>query len=847
MKKRPSFKKQKHAQAYENPEELFGKLPNRAESHGYLRAPQVDAMRSYEKLKPTDDVALELPTGTGKTTVGLVIAEWNRRKYGKKVAYLSLTNQLAKQVLDESEKLGIGCADLIGNKLTRDQAEVGRYQSGQAIAVSTYSNLFNVNPIIKETDVLIFDDAHGGEGYVSSMWTVSINVQENMDIYKEALTILRPVLSDAQYRVVTDKSQYRTVVLADIHFHPESVQLLTNLLDEIEDNSILFPWKQIRNNLDSCLFFVSLTAIVIRPIVPPTHTHASFDNCRQRIFMSATLGGAGDLIRAYGTTNINSVHAQNPQWGYRYIFAPGLYLNESEVGELVSKLWGRLENRRVLLLAPSFSIEQQFRSKVLQNLKPEPIVLSAHDIEGSLDPFTTAGNVVLSLAGRYDGLDLPGDDCRLLLLAETPSAVGSLEQHQKDHWKLGPLLRRRERTRIIQGMGRCTRDATDFAVILLLGQSLIDSLTNSNVVGGFPGEIQRELKWGIEQSQSAVEDPEKLEDMIIGILDDSEYRKDANEALEDMIVPEIEHEPESFEQLAKNEVKYSRALWSGNFSTALETAHQSADGITDKQLAGYRAWWLFLAAHAAHLKKESDVEIDFLRRSRAVGINAGFLDVMLRKRASDIPDNTNDSLSDSQVEAIWNVLDNYGWHGPKFGSCLSEMQAKLALLTEPEKYHIGLETLGKLLGAETIRSKDKGAPDVVWIFSGQSFTFEVKSDKSPNTSINKKEIQQAVGHPNWLKSNRPEMGNMAIQAVIISPNCGLTQEAKPHVDSLNYISTDDVASLAEQISKELQKLRTDFAGKEYAEVVNMFKVQLELSNLSLETIRKDLGNAISTD
>ena len=73
---------------------------------------------------------------------------------------------------------------------------------------------------------------------------------------------------------------------------------------------------------------------------------------------------------------------------------------------------------------------------------------------------------MLCLAGRYDGIDLPGDDCRLLIMAESPGAVGALERHLREHWKLGPLLRRRERTRLIQGMGRCTRDATDFAVII---------------------------------------------------------------------------------------------------------------------------------------------------------------------------------------------------------------------------------------------------------------------------------------------------------------------------------------------------------------------------------------------
>lgn len=62
-------------------------------------APQQDILREYaDKHAGTSDVAFELPTGTGKTAVGLLIAEWKRLS-GNRVAYLSLTNQLAGQVV----------------------------------------------------------------------------------------------------------------------------------------------------------------------------------------------------------------------------------------------------------------------------------------------------------------------------------------------------------------------------------------------------------------------------------------------------------------------------------------------------------------------------------------------------------------------------------------------------------------------------------------------------------------------------------------------------------------------------------------------------------------------------
>jgi hypothetical protein len=210
----PPFKQARTVAAYRTPEELFYALAGRAKSHAYLRGPQQDVLREYVAHSDDADVAFELPTGTGKTTVGLVIADWKRRQ-GMRCAFLALTNQLAGQVLAEGERLGIECADLRGRKGERNPAEEGRFLTGTATGVSVYSNLFNVKPVIKGCDFLVFDDAHGGEQYVSGMWTVSIGVEETPELYNEVLVALKPVLSESQIRSLLDRSA-SSVELADV-------------------------------------------------------------------------------------------------------------------------------------------------------------------------------------------------------------------------------------------------------------------------------------------------------------------------------------------------------------------------------------------------------------------------------------------------------------------------------------------------------------------------------------------------------------------------------------------------------------------------------------------------------
>jgi hypothetical protein len=434
--------------AYKTPEELFYKL-SRAKSHGYLRGPQQDVLREYAEKHVTKsvDIAFELPTGTGKTGVGLLVGEWVRSS-GKRVAYLSLTNQLAGQVIAEGKRLGILCADLRGTKDSRDPAEEGRFKTKAAVAVTTYSNLFNVKPIVQECDLLVFDDAHGGEQHVADMWTVIARRSSEKSLYDALLGALRPGMTDAQVRAVLDRSGFPTVEIVDVCGHDECLAGVAAVLDGATSDTVKYGWFKIGQHLRSCLFLVSGYDVTIRPLIPPTHTHPPFADAKQRIYMSATLGGESDLRRAYGITKLEMVRAQSPQWGRRYVFVPGVYVPESEATAITAASWDGMNPRRAVLLAPSERMKDASYEALKKVMTVKPQQFEATDIADSVDGFITADDAMLTLAGRQNGLDLPDDQCRLLLMWGSPAATNALERHLSERWKLGPVLRRRERTRV---------------------------------------------------------------------------------------------------------------------------------------------------------------------------------------------------------------------------------------------------------------------------------------------------------------------------------------------------------------------------------------------------------------
>src|SRR5215467_8119372 len=99
-----AFKKETPPEAVpDNPEKILLELPRRKIPGVLLHQGQM--MQKYVAQALTaQDVALQLPTGSGKTLVGLLIGEWLRRKNQERVVYLCPTIQLVNQVVEQAKQ-----------------------------------------------------------------------------------------------------------------------------------------------------------------------------------------------------------------------------------------------------------------------------------------------------------------------------------------------------------------------------------------------------------------------------------------------------------------------------------------------------------------------------------------------------------------------------------------------------------------------------------------------------------------------------------------------------------------------------------------------------------------------
>ena len=184
-----------------------------------------------------------------------------------------------------------------------------------------------------------------------------------------------------------------------------------------------FSWRMIADNLLACHIYLSASEILIRPLIPPTWSHTPFNDAKQRIFMSATLGAGGDLERLTGRRKIQRL-AIPSGWdkqgiGRRLFIFPGLSLDEEKTIKLRQAMMQ--EAGRSLVLVPSDVARIVIENDVKEILNFA--TFSAEDIETTKKQFTESKEAVAIVANRYDGIDFPGDDCRLLFIEGLPRAV----------------------------------------------------------------------------------------------------------------------------------------------------------------------------------------------------------------------------------------------------------------------------------------------------------------------------------------------------------------------------------------------------------------------------------------
>lgn len=784
---------------------------------------QKDMLAAYaNEMSNESDVAMQLPTGSGKTLVGLFIAEWRRRKFKDRVVYLCPTRQLVNQTVAQAEKqYGIDAVGFTGPYREYAPSGVSDYKTGAKIAVTTYSSLFNVSPFFSDPDAILLDDAHAAENYVAKMWSLEIPSAEGplSPLHAALASVVKPHITGQSYARLTGDWEDRfdatwvdkipTATVAKIE--PQLIAALDANKDA--SKNIRFTWPLLRDHLHACHIYLSSREILIRPLVPPTWTHPPFHNAKQRIYMSATLGAGGDLERLTGRAKIARIEApedfRKAGVGRRFFIFPGLSL-EPEACEELRKRMQKYAGRSVVLTPNEIAakaITKQFDDE------DDFEIFSADDIETSKEEFIKSKKAAAIMAGRFDGIDFPNDECRLLCLDGLPKATNAQERFLMSKMGASALLNERTQTRVLQAAGRCTRALQDRSAVFVTGHELLDYLADDRNWRHFHSELQAELDFGVYQSRDA--SSKDFMEAFMSFFDNDEGWDEANSEIvndADSKVQDPYPAMDELEAVVGHEVAYQRALWSQDFERALAEARVITSKLTAPALKGYRALWHYLAGSASQMlsNRTGDGAYRAAREqfsaAKASAPSVPWLAQLTRGETA--PAGAEDAPSEEvlvQVERLENVLLALGTASEhKF-----EKRAKAILdsLAAPKTFEEGQRQLGDLLGFLTGNGKGDAAPDPWWLGSAVGIVFEDHADGKVNTIFSAQKAKQAASHPDWMNENVSEAKSLNIIAVVVTPCTTAGHGAKPTLKKVRYWSLDDFQSWAKETIAIIRALK----------------------------------------
>jgi hypothetical protein len=817
-----AFRKiQQPAAVPDSPEKLLLDLPRRKIPD--VLPHQQDLMRKYVALGlEQSDVALQLPTGSGKTLVGLLIAEWRRRKYNERIVYLVPTKQLVNQVVEQAEeKYGISVHGFTGAKKDYDVAAKANYKSGARIAVTTYSSLFNTNPYFDDAEIIILDDTHAAEQYISEMWTLRID-RTNTDhapLHAALCALLKPLLEPYHYTRLTgetDDDRTWTDKIPTPELATVESELMALFDTHTPNTELAFPWQMIRGHLDASHLYFSSQEIMIRPLIPPTWTHAPFHNAKQRIYMSATLGAGGDLERIVGRAPITRLPVAEG-WdihgvGRRFFVFPSMSLDADEIISLRREMMALTP--RSLVLVPNTRVHDEIEADIKANT--QLTVFGVSEIEGSKDSFVNSSSATAIIANRYDGIDFPGPDCRLLFVDGLPRATNLQERFLMSRMGANALFNERIQTRVLQAIGRCTRSLEDYSAVIVSGGELVDYLADSRKREYFHPELQAELLFGVEQSREM--SPEGLlENLRIFLSNGEEWEKVNQEivasryGMERKIFPAMTE----LQSSVAHEIEYQKKMWQKDFEAALIQADKVLAVIKSPDLRGYRALWHYLAGSAAMLAVSSGgtenlrtrAKDEFSRAKDAAPMLPWLVTLTRYSGQEEKPEEEDNTVIMEQVERMEATLSRLGTAYERPYVLREKEILEGVLVKDHQQFENAHKLLGEMLGFESDNKETEGAPDPWWISSKVCLVFEDHSDADENSALDIRKARQVSSHPAWMKKNIPAAAVAEILPVLVTPVSRV--RAVPYLEPVAVWKVADFQTWATQAVAIIRELRTN--------------------------------------
>jgi hypothetical protein len=799
------------------PRKILDRLP-KPEGFNDLWESQSDVLRIWhERHRGDRDVVIKLNTGGGKTLVGLLIAQSLMTEHGEGALYLCANNQLVDQTLAKAEEFQFPVVRYESGPLNP------LFRNGEAILIGTYRSLFHGHSkfhpkgrgVPVRTSTIICDDAHTAFSDVRNAFSITVTRAKNEELYKAITSRFREIAESVNRLGSYDQRiGGHDLGVFEIPFWGwrDHVQGVRDLLAKNADNpEFEYQLPLVMDSLDAAHVLVRSTDVMITPFLPPVDLLPTFSESPHRVFMSATIADDSALIRTFDA-NPEAVEkpiapASLAGVGERMILAPALTsIGPKDELEVTRKLCKRVVERNVgvVILVPSEG--RAARWKNVATLAISDDVAIAVD---SLNDPARDDNGPYVFPNRYDGVDLAKDACRLLVLDGLPQGASGYDEYRANVLRGSSQIELSLAQRVEQGMGRGTRGAGDFCVVVLLG-SLVDWVSHRSNVGLMTAATRAQLAIGLEVSK-LVEGVDDIEATVNLCLDRTPswvglHAREFAERAE-----EGSNEAALFSAAIKD-AKLERAYFSkyasSDYIGAAEVAQKGAALHSDDRL--FRGWLLQMAARATFFAYKGQMGLAKELQAEAAKANSSLLappGYHISEPLSRVGD---------QAERVARLVEGYE-HRTGYLAAIQRSLLSLTGTVTPAQFEEGIRSLGEHLGFSSERL-DRGTgrgPDIAWRTEGRDiFVISCKNEKKSESVTYKKDLAQLLIDAKWIEENYPELTRILVLVQAPShaaeglPTAGIHVLTLSRLNDLHaaVINMADTLARSELSLTELQRL-----------------------------------------
>lgn len=439
-----------------DPVELYGTLDRKSVA-GPLRPAQEAVLSEWYTKRRTDkDLIIKLHTGEGKTLVGLLLLQSLLNSKEGPCLYICPNKYLVKQVCAEADKFGIPyCTFDENDGIPND------FLSGTKVLITHVQKVFNGRSVFgtdngyTRTGTVLLDDSHACIDTIKRAFTISISRTTNADVYSKILTLFADDMVEQGEGSWLDiqSGDYNTFMTVPYwSWDSKRTEVLRILSAAQNDSQIFYAWPLIRDQITNYCCYISGTKIEISPYNVNIRAFGSFSHAAHRILMSATTQDDSFFVKGLDFSPEavkNPLRNMSPKWsGEKMLIIPSL-VDDSCDHDLIVTEFCRIQTSKfgMIALVPSTKSCKQY-----QNLGA--IITTAGSIFEELDNLKKGDfSKIVVINNRYDGIDLPDESCRVLILDSLPYFDSLADRYEEQACPNSELINKRIAQKIEQGIG----------------------------------------------------------------------------------------------------------------------------------------------------------------------------------------------------------------------------------------------------------------------------------------------------------------------------------------------------------------------------------------------------------